>query len=47
MFMHYHEGEYLSVALEANNLSIIELNRQNYPVKDEINNVDLMIIAKK
>lgn len=47
MFMHYHEGGYLSEALKANQFTILELKRQDYQNKDGINDVDLVIVAKK
>lgn len=47
IFMHYHERQYLSKALEENGFSIINLKRQDYPDKDGINDVDLIIVAKK
>lgn len=47
MFMHYHEGGYLSEALKANGFTIVDLKRQDYPNKDGINDVDLIIVAKK
>lgn len=47
MFMHYHEGGYLSQALKENKFTIIDLKRQDYADKDEINDVDLIIVAKK
>lgn len=47
MFLHYHEGGYLSEVLLANKFTILDITRQDYPVKDGINDVDLIIVAKK
>ena len=45
MFMNFHEGEYLTKALEENNFKILNLKRQNYPEKDGSKTIDLIIIA--
>jgi 2-polyprenyl-3-methyl-5-hydroxy-6-metoxy-1,4-benzoquinol methylase len=47
IFMHYHEAEYLSKALEDNDFKIIDLQRIVYPASDGTNITDLVIIAMK
>jgi 2-polyprenyl-3-methyl-5-hydroxy-6-metoxy-1,4-benzoquinol methylase len=47
MYMHYHEAEYLSKALEDNDFKIIDLQRIVYPASDGTNITDLVIIAMK
>lgn len=47
MYMHYHEGSYLSNAIESAGLKIHELKRQPYPPTGEKSATDLIIIAKK
>jgi len=47
IFMHYHQADYLTEALEKNNFKIVELLRQDFPSNDEKKTTDLIIIAKK
>ena len=47
MFIHYHEGEYLTKALIANEFLIDEITRQDYPEQDSRITIDLIIIATK
>jgi len=46
MFMHYHQADYLTVALEDNGFNILQLMRQEFdgPVGDM--NRDLILIAQ-
>jgi ubiquinone/menaquinone biosynthesis C-methylase UbiE len=47
IYMHYHQADYLSIALKENNFKIIELQRQDYPTQDGTKTTDLLIIALK
>ena len=47
IFMHFHEGEYLTEALKANRFKMIHVIRQNYPTTDGTEVIDLIIIAQK
>lgn len=47
MFMNFHEVEYLSGALTANEFEILSLNRKKYRGNDETQTTDLLIVAKK
>src|SRR6218665_2040837 len=46
VFMHYHEGGYLTEALTKNGFRINHLQRQDYPA-GETKMTDLLIIAEK
>lgn len=47
IYMHYHQADYLTEALKDNGFYIIDLQRKIYPVQDNINTVDLILIAEK
>lgn len=47
IFMHYHEGDYLTQAIQENDLKILKLKRQEYPTQDNTQTIDLIIIAEK
>ena len=47
MFVHYHEADYLTQALNSHGFKIIDLRRQIYPSQDETPTIDLIIIAEK
>ena len=47
IYMHFHEADYLTAALEKNNFRIIDLHRQDYPEQDGTKMVDLVIVAEK
>jgi 2-polyprenyl-3-methyl-5-hydroxy-6-metoxy-1,4-benzoquinol methylase len=47
IFMHFHEGDYLTDALRANGFKHIDIKRQNYPTTDGSKVTDLIIIAQK
>jgi len=47
IFMHYHEGDYLTQAIQENDLKILKLKRQKYPTQDNTQTIDLIIIAEK
>lgn len=47
MFIHYHEADYLTQALNENGFKIIDLRRQVYPSQDDVQAIDLIIIAEK
>lgn len=47
MYMHYHQADYIIEALNKNNFTIIDLQRQDYPVEDGTKMIDLLIIARK
>jgi ubiquinone/menaquinone biosynthesis C-methylase UbiE len=47
IFMHFHEGDYLTDALRANRFKHIDIKRQNYPTTDGSKVTDLIIIAQK
>ena len=47
MFMHYHQADYLTQALNDNGFKIIDLRRQVYPSQDDVQTIDLIIIAEK
>lgn len=47
LFMHFHEGDYLTDALRANGFKHIDIKRQNYPTTDGSKVTDLIIIAQK
>lgn len=47
MYIHYHQAEYLVEALDKNNFTIIDLQRQDFPMQDGTKMTDLLIIARK
>ena len=47
LFMHYHQADYLTKAMEDNGLSILNLLRKDYPEQDGSITIDLVIIAGK
>lgn len=47
IFMHYHQEDYLSEALEQNGFKILALQRKKFPEQDGTNTTDLILIAKK
>ena len=47
IFMHYHQGDYLTEALKTNGFTTINVIRQNYPTTDGSKVIDLIIIAQK
>ena len=47
IFMHFHEGDYLTEALKTNGFKHIDIKRQNYPTTDDSKVIDLIIIAQK
>ena len=47
MFIHYHQADYLTPALHAHGFKIIDLRRQVYPIQEEVQAIDLIIIAEK
>jgi len=47
MYMYYHEGDYLTSALEENGFEVMQLIRQDYPEQNGEITTDLIIIAKK
>jgi hypothetical protein len=47
MFMNFHEVEFLSGALTANGFEILSINRKKYPINEETQTTDLLIVAKK
>ncbi|KGO89992.1 class I SAM-dependent methyltransferase [Flavobacterium suncheonense] len=47
IFMHYHQADYLSEALEQNGFRIIALQRKKFPEQDGSYTTDLILIAKK
>ena len=47
IFMHFHEGEYLTDVLRANGFKHLDIKRQNYPTTDGSKVTDLIIIAQK
>jgi hypothetical protein len=46
IYMHYHQADYLCTSLEKHQFSIINIERQQLPVADLANSVDLIIIAQ-
>lgn len=46
IYMHYHQADYLCTTLEKYNFNIISIERQQVPVADAANSVDLIIIAQ-
>ena len=47
MFIHYHQADYLTQALNTYGFNIIDLRRQVYPSQDDVQAIDLIIIAEK
>ena len=47
MFIHYHQADYLTQALNDSGFKIIDLRRQVYPSQDDKPTIDLIIIAEK
>jgi trans-aconitate methyltransferase len=45
-FIHYHQADYLSAALEENGFQITSLLRKNFPEKDGSITTDLIIVAR-
>ena len=46
-FIHYHQADYLSKAVEENGFEIVALERKDYPEQNGTFTKDLIIIAKK
>ena len=47
IFMHYHEGGYLTKTLEDNNFKTLNWRRQEFPETDGSVTIDLIIISQK
>ncbi len=47
IFMHFHEGDYLTEALKINGFKHINVKQQDYPTTDGSKVIDLIIIAQK
>ena len=47
LFIHYHQADYLTQALEDNGFKVLELQRQDYPEQDGTTTIDLIILAEK
>lgn len=47
IFMHYHQGDYLTKTMQDNDLTILKIKRQEYPTQDGTQTIDLIIIAEK
>ena len=47
MFIHYHQADYLTQALNDSGFKIIDLRRQVYPIQEDVQTIDLIIIAEK
>ena len=47
MFIHYHQADYLTQALNENGFKILDLRRQVYPSQDDVQAIDLIIIAEE
>ena len=47
MFIHYHQADYLTQALNENGFKILDLRRQVYPSQEDVQAIDLIIIAEK
>lgn len=47
IFMHYHQADYLTQALEENDFKMINLQRKDYTEHDGSKTIDLLIIAEK
>jgi 2-polyprenyl-3-methyl-5-hydroxy-6-metoxy-1,4-benzoquinol methylase len=46
-YTHYHQEDYLSLALEENKFKIIDIRHQDYPTQDGTKVTDLLILAVK
>lgn len=47
MYIHYHQADYLTDALQENGFNIIDIRRKVYPMQDGPETTDLIIIAGK
>jgi predicted TPR repeat methyltransferase len=47
IFIHYHEADYLTRALDQNDFEILKLKRQAFPEPDGSESTDLIILARK
>lgn len=47
MYIHYHQADYLTDALQVNGFNIIDIQRKVYPMQDGSETTDLIIIAGK
>jgi len=47
IFMHYHQADYLSHALEQNGFQLITLQRKDFPEQNGTITTDLILIARK
>ena len=47
MFIHYHQADYLTQALNDSGFKIIDLRRKVYPSQEDVQAIDLIIIAEK
>ena len=47
IFMHYHQADYLSDALEQNGFQLITLQRKDFPEQNGTITTDLILIARK
>jgi predicted TPR repeat methyltransferase len=47
IFIHYHQANYLTQALEENGFKIVELTRIDFPKEDGSKTTDLILIAQK
>jgi N-dimethylarginine dimethylaminohydrolase len=47
LFMHYHQADTLTQALQKQGFNIIDLQRKEYPATDGTKTTDLLIIARK
>lgn len=47
IFMHYHQADYLTEALENNGFQLLALQRKEFPEQDGSKTTDLILIAKK
>lgn len=47
IYMHYHQADYLTQALNENHFEILKLERKDYPAQNGTQTTDLMMIAEK
>ncbi|MCL9804395.1 class I SAM-dependent methyltransferase [Flavobacterium amniphilum] len=47
VFMHYHQADYLTAALEENGFELITLDRKDFPEQNGTITTDLILIARK
>ncbi len=47
LYVHYHQADYLTGALEESGFAIMELTRQKYPETDGSETTDLILLARK